>query len=501
MKKNKDIDPSRAEKFMKEDKAFEEKSEKAKARRTAGKETRRGKHSKMGVMSAGTVAIVVVVVVLLNILVGNLPTNITEIDLTGNRLYEVSDVSKDYLAGLKYNIDITIIAEEGNIDERITKLLDNYISYSDHLTLSTVDPVKDPTILDKYEDVTTNALVVRCEETDKYTIVPFMGTEDSLIIYAYDSTAQTYVESAFDAEGQVTSAIDYCISDASETVYTISGHGESDFHAGLTDLLGKSNVAVDTVNLLTTGSIPDDCSMLICYSPTEDLANDELKMIDNYMQAGGKVMLFIDQTDLTNFNTLLTEYGLQINDGYVAETTNGKYYDSYFNVFAEVDAENISVPAKDSGDYLVLMAYARGLSKIDPQRSTINVDSFLYSSTEGHLVTENETIDGSYILAATSTETDDSGNVLGKLTVYSSPRIISSDVIDDFANLDNQDIVLESIICDFDGVSSINIPVKDLTFGYNTIANYGFLSILFVALIPLILVVGGLIVWLKRRKL
>ncbi len=388
-------------------------------------------------MSAGAVAIVVVVVVLLNILVKSLPEKRHQIDLSGNSLYTLSDVSKTYLDNLNYDVELIIVAEKDNVDARVTKLLDNYVAYSDHLTLTTVDPVQNPTILDEYDNISANSLVVKCEETGRHTIVPFQGTENSLIIYTYDSSAQTYVESAFDAEGQVTKAVNYCVTDASETVYTLSGHGESDFYSGMTDLLNKSSVAVKSRNLLTDGGIPDDCSMLLCYQPTADLADDELKMIRDYMQTGGHVMLFIDESNLTNFNALLTEYGLHLEDGYIAETANGKYYQNYYYVFSEVDSENSSVPAKSSGDYMVLAPFSRGRSKVDPRaaRSTLIASCTAHSGT---LLPKAARRTEAILLPQTAPRpmrTEMSG---ASLPFTPAPPIISSNVLSNFSNLETK---------------------------------------------------------------
>ncbi|MBQ9980498.1 MAG: GldG family protein [Oscillospiraceae bacterium] len=502
MKRNDNIDPSRAEKFLQEEKKREEKAAKVSAYREKAKERRGGVRGRMGVMSAGAVAIVVAVVILLNILINHLPSNIREIDLTGSRLYEVTDVSRDYLENLGYDIELTVVAEEGTIDERIIKFLDSYLAVSNKVTMTQVDPIKNPTVLDTYPDVASNSVVVSCPQTGKSTVVPFAGVSGSLILYEFDATTQSYYETTFDAEGQITSAIDYCVSGETRNVYLLSGHNEAAFHAGISDLMVKSNVTVESINLLTSGGVPEDADMLIIYQPKADLATDELKMLRDYMQQGGQVMLFIDNDTMPNFTSLLTEYGLRLEPGYIAETENGKYYQDYYYIFCGADVEHPSLPASVADDdYLIMTAYARGMTRIDPARATIKVDSFLFSGANGHLVTETGTLDGSYLIAATSTETAESGEVLGKLTVYSCPYIISSNIIDNFANLDNQELVLTSVICDFEGVSGINVPPKDLEFGYNTISNYGFIAILFVALIPIVLLIGGLLLWTKRRKL
>ena len=45
---------------------------------------------------AAVTAAVVALVVLINLVVGQLPSNVTEFDLTDNSLYEITDTSKDF---------------------------------------------------------------------------------------------------------------------------------------------------------------------------------------------------------------------------------------------------------------------------------------------------------------------------------------------------------------------------------------------------------------------
>ena len=63
-------------------------------------------------------------------------------------------------------------------------------------------------------------------------------------------------------------------------------------------------MSVERVNLLTDGGIPEDCSLLILNEPDQDLADDELDMILNYLAEGGQVIYNMagELVDLPNFN-------------------------------------------------------------------------------------------------------------------------------------------------------------------------------------------------------
>lgn len=112
---------------------------------TALKKTHR--KLRQGGYLAATTAIVVAIVVFLNLIVGQLPTHLLEFDLSDKQLYTVTDTSKEFLAGLDKDVEIVVLAEESNVDERIAKFLDNYAALSSHITVTEVDPVAPPLLL------------------------------------------------------------------------------------------------------------------------------------------------------------------------------------------------------------------------------------------------------------------------------------------------------------------------------------------------------------------
>ena len=217
---------------------------------------------------AAVTAAVAALVVLINLVVGQLPSHWTELDLTDNGLYEISDTSRDFLAGLDQDVEIVVLAEEGNTDERILKFLDRYAALSDRLSLTFVDPVAHPEEASAY-DAQSNSLIVRCEATGKSQTISY----NDIITYSYTSYF-SMTEDSFDGEGQITSAVNYVTSDASRTVYTVTGHGEEDLSDYVTDAIDKANLNLDSVSPLFNGSVPEDCDLLLVNGPATDLSAD-----------------------------------------------------------------------------------------------------------------------------------------------------------------------------------------------------------------------------------
>lgn len=81
---------------------------------------------------------------------------------------------------------------------------------------------------------------------------------DPMVYYQYGQIKET----AFDGEGQITSAIRYVTSDTAAAVYTLTGHGETALSSAVSDAMDKSGMKAADLNLLTQGAVPQDCSLL-----------------------------------------------------------------------------------------------------------------------------------------------------------------------------------------------------------------------------------------------
>ena len=450
---------------------------------------------------AATTAIVVAIVIFINLIVGQLPTHLLEFDLSDKQLYTVSDTSKEFLAGLDKDVEIVVLAEESSVDERISKFLDNYAALSGHITVTEVDPVAHPSAAESY-NAAVNSLVVRCEETGKAKAISF----DDIIVYDqmyYYMYGQKY-ETEFDAEGQLTSAVDYVTGDNDTVIYTMENHGETALSTQVTDAIEKANLTLDSTSLLLTGTVPEDCSLLISYGASKDLTDDELSMIETYLDGGGQVMFVLAQTEekLPNWEALMAEYGLTLADGYVADTA--RYYPQLGSAYAiaPVLSSSSSITSDFSDDDLTLMLNVRGMTELETLPDNVTVTSFLETSSSGVAVTEDGTqTQGTYLLGAVSEKTDGDGNAAGRLTVISSASLVDESILNTIPNGVNLDVFMNAVTDGFEDIDNISIEPKSLETTYNTIQNAGSWSLLFIAVIPVITLIVGLVYWLRRRKL
>lgn len=103
-----------------------------------------------GVYSAAVTALVLVLVILLNLIVRAIPSRYTEWDLSEAGLYTLSDNSIEVVKNLTQDVQIYYLAETGNEDVIISKLLDHYAAESSHLSWELKDPALYPTFATQY---------------------------------------------------------------------------------------------------------------------------------------------------------------------------------------------------------------------------------------------------------------------------------------------------------------------------------------------------------------
>ena len=293
---------------------------------------------KKGGYSAILSLIVIAAVVVLNMIVGRLPEKVRQWDMSSSQIYTLGTTTKDLVKGLDKDVTIYVVGDPSNVDKRITSFAKRYEDLSKHIKVETLDSVLHPDQVNKLK-ATDDSLFISCEATNKTESVPFTSIikMDESAYYNYGQSK----ESEFDGEGQLTSAISHVTNDVEKKVYVTEGHKEAQFGTVVTDMLKKSNLTVTPINLLTGGSIPEDCELLLLNAPESDLAADEKKMVSDYLNGGGNVMILAgySEKDRPNLNGLLNEYGLNMENGLAADTKNF-YQNNPYYIFPTITAGN-----------------------------------------------------------------------------------------------------------------------------------------------------------------
>lgn len=464
---------------------------------------------KNGSYSVVLSVIFVVIIVVVNLIVDAFPSTYTELDVSDQQLFSIGDQTKDFLKELDKDVTIYQIAQSGSEDEVVSKLLQKYEEASDHIKVEKKDPVVNPKFTSEYtdEEVSSNSLIVVCGDRSK--VVDYNNIYES----SMDYTTYSYTTSGFDGEGQITSAISYVTSDNLPVLYTLDGHGEKSLDSTLQEDIEKANIEIKSLNLLTEESVPEDADCLMINSPSTDISEDERDAIIEYLENGGKAMIFSDYTEesMDNFDAVLENYGVERVDGIVIEG-DAQHYAMQMPYYLLPDVSSAeAVSDFSSQGYFVLAPYAQGIRQLDNVRDTLTIESLLTTSDEAYSKTDlntetlektDEDIDGPFDIGVSITEEVDDDKTT-QIVYYSTANLMDSQINQMVAG-GNEQMITESLnwMCSTDETSTISIPSKSLEVSYLTVAAYdaAYWKICVMGLIPGVFLVVGFVVWLKRRK-
>lgn len=457
--------------------------------------------SKRGSYTLAMISIVIAIVIIFNMIVNLIPENKRQFDISSTNIYEISSKSKKIINKVDHDVTFYVLAEKSSTDKRIKTFINKYASLSDKIHIKWIDPVLHPSALTKY-GTEENNIVISCKKTNRTTTVSF---DDILVSSAsYYSTSSS--ASSFDGDGQLTSALNYVTSDKEYKAYYTSGHGESSLSSEVTSLLTKSRISTSDLLLMTATSIPDDCDLLIIDGATSDFTKDEVKLLSSYLKKGGKIVTLLAQTNksMKNLYGLLKDYGLTVQSGYIADTERS-YQGNYYYLIPNLSVSGDMASGISSNS--VMMINSKGMTQSTPVRDSISTDAFMTTSSNGYAVTEKKQTQGTYVLGATSTESVKVKNSKGKkvakesrLTVYGSNMLIDEQITSSFSSLENLTLFTNSVAACLNNADNVSISPKSLEVNYNTIAHPGPFSILVVFVIPVGLIIGGFIVWFRRRR-
>lgn len=466
------------------------------------------KHIKNGSYSMTMTVVFIAVVIVINMIVGELPSKYTEIDVSGQKLYSIGDETKELLSELEKDVTIYQIAQSGGEDEVITSLLKKYEDESEHIKVEQKDPVVNPKFASEYttDNLSANSLIVTCGDRSK--VIDYNNMYESDIDYQ----TYSYQTTGFDGEGQITSAIGYVTSENLPILYTLTGHGETELGSTMKEGIEKANMEIKSLNLVSEGSVPEDADCLFIGSPSTDISSDEKDAILEYLENGGKAMIFSDYNEnkMENFDEILANYGLERTEGIVFEG-DSQHYAMQMPYYILPDVGSAEAVAGLSSDgYMVLAPFAQGIVQADDVRSTVVVNSLLSTSDQaysksnlssGSLEKEDGDTDGPFDVGVSVTENVDDKET--KLVYYSASSLLDSQV-NQMVSGGNEKLVMESLkwMVDTEETVTVSIPSKSLQVSSLMIPGYdaSFWKICVMGVIPGFFLVAGFVVWFKRRR-
>ena len=446
----------------------------------------------------------VAVLVLVNLVVDQFQL---EADLTQNRLFTLSDQTFQVLDNLASDVTVYQIATTGRENPLIDSVLERYAKRNSHFKLATLDPERNPGLAAKYEEegqVRPGGLIV--DGGDRFRMISQFDI--------FNVNMQTRQATSLSLEQELTAALLYVSTGDLPTVYLLEGHGEqSMFQLGMPglnvrDLLENDNYEVDTLDLVSRDTIPEDADVLLVVAPEQDLTAAETQRLDSWMRAGGRVVFVLQaarRAELPNLDELLAGFGVRLTNGIIVEESGRHTPDSQVFLVPETTSHEIVAPMRTDRLFIVMPA-AGPIEELDTKRRTLTVDPFLNTSEGSFLRTDFDIQsveqqegepNGPFAVGVAITDNDLDGYVKSRVVVFSSALFLRQPY------QANYDMLLNSLSWARSREESISIRAKSLrTFPLRmTRLAQLIISGVAVLLVPLGVLGAGLAVWLRRRHL
>ena len=452
-----------------------------------------------GSYALAVTAVVLAILIAVNILASVLPTALTKLDISSTKLYSITSSTKVVVNNLEKDVTIYWVVQSDKEDEVIENLLGKYESLSSHITVTKKNPDVYPTFTAQYtdEDVPNNSLIVECGDKSRYI------SYNDIYLADVDYTTYSYVYS-FDGEGAITSAIDYVISDELPKVYSLEGHGEAELPTEFQTQIGKENMELESFSLLNTDEIPEDADALLIYAPESDISSEEASLLEDYLEAGGKLLVIAGPTEdgtLTNLYSVLGTYGVEAADGLVVDTDREHYaFQQPYILLPDIQSNDITDPLIEA-KYYAIFPLAQGLTITGSSATALLTTSDeAFSKAAGFQLDTYEKEDGDTdgpFSVAVSVDTGNDGQLIW---------FASSDFLDEMynayssgANLDLAMNALSSLIGEREAVS---IRSKSLSYNYLTISESAasMLKTWMIGVIPGAFVIYGVVTVIERRR-
>lgn len=462
------------------------------------------------------VAIIFLIFLLVNKIIQNI--DLAPIDFTKEKLYSLSDESKEEVAKVELNVNMYFFGFSEDSSQVI--LGKQYHDVNDKINIQVINTEERPDLASEYNVSSTDTLVA-ISSNQRYKVVEYSE------MYTYDST--TY-ESIDITEQKLTNAIlDVTIAKKPQ-VYFLTGHGEygissSSYMYTLSQYITNEVNDVNTLDLLTS-DMPEVCDVLVIANPIKDFTDLETQKITEYINNGGKIVwmqnpyIFNEDTNgstLVNVNKILALYGISFSKGIVCEqNANNMIMGNPDLIIPELSYNDIVKDIYTDG-YLVMIDAGKINTADYEALEELNVTASPFiQSTENSFYRDNTSSsiyqkldsdeEGPFVLGEVLTKKIDEDKTSTLVAISNAmfetnvPIQIGQNVTTPIALRNNKDILLNSVAYLSNREDTIRIR-KDLgVVTYTATQEQDNIVKIIIFGVPVLIIIAGIIVSVVRKR-
>ncbi len=459
---------------------------------TPGKSAISGRQARFGATATLYTIVVVAVLVLINWLTNHYNKTF---DTTSNKRFTLSQETQKLVRGLKEPATITYFDKASGFDQA-KGMLDRYKNLDPgKIRIQYIDYQKQPTLAHSYGLRSAGTAYVevgpRREEATALTEEGITG--------AFLKDLKGVRKVCFASGGQ-----EHPLEDT-------DSNGLSQFKT----LLARDNYQQQAVTLIDKTSVPAECNVLVVAGPQNNYTPNEVTAIKNYVENGGRAMFLMDppldfghehiaeNTDLAN---LLQSWGVTLNKDLVLEENPMGQLFGFGPEIPLVSNYGSHPIVNDLKNSFTGFPVARSMTIKNGDKTTVEK---LFSTSDRAIATTKLNTNevnpsdpgnkkGPFILGAAGTYNTGKPNNSGRFVIIGSSGFLDNAMIGFQAN---RDLALNSVnwlSSDEDLISirpkqpedrRLNVTQRQM----NIFAYTDFIAI------PLLLIIGGVAIFLKRR--
>ncbi len=415
-------------------------------------------------------------------------------DTTSNKRFTLSQETQKVVKNLKTDATITYIDKASNF-EQARGMLDRYKNLSPKIHIQYIDYQKQPTVARAYG-------------------LRYAGT-------AFVEIGPRREEAKALTEEGITGAFLKDLKGVRKVCFVTGSHEhpldatDSDGLSQFKTLIERDNYQSESMTLIDKTAVPDGCNVLVIAGPQADYTPNEVAAIKNYVENGGRAMFLLDPpldfakehvAENTGLADLLKSWGVTLdNDLVLEENPMGQL----FGFGPEIPLVNHyeSQPiVSDLKDSFTGFPVARSLTVANTGKSTVDK---LFSTTDRAIATTDlhsnevnpndpKNKKGPFVLGAAGTYNTGKPNDAGRFVVIGNSGFLTNSMLGFQSNRDLALNAINWLSSDEDLISIRPKEAEDRRLNatqrqMNTFAYTDLIAI------PLIIIVAGVFIFLKRR--
>lgn len=476
------------------------------------------KHGTMAlVMSLAFIVLVIGVNIVTSLLADRFPS--INIDMTSQKLHSLSENAVDIAKGVQNKTTFHIMTSEdvARGDQiyaqyfqysQIPNLIDKMRELNQNIELHFVELDSNPDFVTDYPNETLNTGYVIVQTERRYKVL----TIDDMFGYTQNQTtgANDYFSKV---DGALANALTIVNLEEVPVVALATGHNEALTSSNMSTFLSVFEgmaFTVEEFNVLTD-EVPADTQVLIIPTPMTDYTDPEITKLREFLsddsEAKAKTIIyscFYSQGELPKLDSFLEEWGVSVGAGMVQETNSSNTYNDPAMLFANSNTEVLE------GSYTYLLSPASSPIEFTfGTNNDISTTALWTTSSDATLVVDEDSDTSAtdeYVVASLSSRyvQKQGKSVTENVVVLGS----SYSIIDNYigAPIFGNRGYFEDLFAQITGAESDQIYIEQVqTSSYDVAMSSSTVIIMglgvFTIGIPLIILIAGLVVFLRRRHL